>query len=90
MTTEKKIDGRNYLITFDVVPELDADRNIVWHNADAGTSKHNNIVTHVATEKNIVPVSDLWELCATIRDIESKSIIQPVNFDDIHTNHNNQ
>lgn len=90
MTREFKFNDHNYIVTFDVVPNMDGNRSIIYLDADTGTAEHRNVVTNIATEKNIIPVDDFFELANAIREIESKTIIQVVDVCEITKNHDIQ
>lgn len=81
MTRPIQINDREYLINFECLPELNADRQIIWKDPDAGTAVHHNTVISVAAKKNVIPVDDLMFIMSQIRDVESKSIIQTVQID---------
>lgn len=76
-----QINDREYFINFECVPELNADRQIIWHDAENGTAVHHNTVVSIVTKQNVIPVDDFMFIMSQVRELEMKSIVQTVQID---------
>jgi len=81
----KTIANLNIQIEFNTVPNMDAEKNVIWKDFDAGIAEHHNEIVSIWIGDKVIPVDTFFEIVNEIRELESKTIIKEIEIDNVNS-----